>query len=70
VWGPSGMPADIVKKIAGDINRVLATADMREQFAKASTETLVMTTAEFAQFVRKEIDENGRVIKAAGIQPQ
>ena len=70
VWGPAGMPADLVNRIAGDINRVLATADMKEQFAKASTETLVMTTAEFAQFVRKEIDDNGRVIKAAGIQPQ
>jgi tripartite-type tricarboxylate transporter receptor subunit TctC len=70
VWGPSGMPAPLVAKIARDINTVLATADMKEQFAKASTETLVMTTPEFAQFVRKEIEENGRVIKAAGIQPQ
>ena len=70
VWGPSGMPAPLVAKIARDINTVLATADMKEQFAKASTETLVMTTPEFAQFVRKEIDENGRIIKAAGIQPQ
>jgi tripartite-type tricarboxylate transporter receptor subunit TctC len=35
-----------------------------------STEPLPMTTAEFAKFVRKEIDENGRIIRAAGIQPQ
>ena len=70
VWGPAGMPAELVDRIARDINRVLASADTREQYAKMSTETLSMTPAEFAAFVRKEIDENGRVIKAAGIQPQ
>ncbi len=70
VWGPAGMPAKLVEQIARDINRVLAAADMREQFAKASTEPLVMTTKEFAAFVRKEIEDNGRVIKAAGIKAQ
>ncbi len=70
VWGPGGMPPALVNRIAHDINSVLASADMKEQFAKASTETLVMTTPEFAHFVRKEIEDNGRIIKAAGIQPQ
>jgi tripartite-type tricarboxylate transporter receptor subunit TctC len=70
VWGPSGMPSALVNRIARDINTVLASADLKEQFSKASTEPFVMTTREFAQFVRKEIDENGRIIRAAGIQPQ
>jgi tripartite-type tricarboxylate transporter receptor subunit TctC len=70
VWGPSGMPANLVSKIASDINKVLASAELRDQYAKMSTEPLPMTTAEFAKFVRKEIDENGRIIRAAGIQPQ
>jgi tripartite-type tricarboxylate transporter receptor subunit TctC len=70
VWGPARMPPELVNRIARDINTALASADLKEQFAKASTETLVMTTPEFAQFVRKEIDEYGRVIKAAGIKAQ
>src|SRR3954469_5130845 len=70
LWGPSGMPPALVNRIARDINTVLASADLKDQFAKASTEPYVMTTPEFAKFVRKEIDENGRIIKAAGIQPQ
>lgn len=70
VWGPTGMPPKLVDSIARDINAVLATADLREQFGKLSTEPMPMTTAEFARFVRKEIDENGRIIKAAGIKPQ
>lgn len=70
VWGPAGMPADLVSRIARDINTVLASGDMKEQFAKASTEPLIMTTAEFSAFVRREIEESARVIKAAGIQAQ
>lgn len=70
VWGPSGMPPALVNRIARDINTALASADLKEQFAKASTEPFVMTTPEFKQFVRKEIEENGKVIKAAGIKPQ
>ncbi|MDB5809972.1 MAG: LacI family transcriptional regulator [Betaproteobacteria bacterium] len=70
LWGPSGMPKAVIDKIARDTNRVLASAELREQFAKASTDPLIMTRAEFGQFVRKEIDENGRVIRSAGIQPQ
>src|SRR6185369_5709840 len=50
VWGPSGMPAELVDRIARDINRALASADMRDQYAKMSTETLVMTPSEFAAF--------------------
>jgi tripartite-type tricarboxylate transporter receptor subunit TctC len=70
VWGPAGTPANIVEKIARDTNSVIASADVREQFAKLGSEPLSMTSAEFAQFVRKEIDDNARVIKAAGIQAQ
>jgi tripartite-type tricarboxylate transporter receptor subunit TctC len=29
-----------------------------------------MTPAEFAQFVRREIEETARIAKAAGIKPQ
>ena len=70
VWGPSGMPAELVDRISRDINRTLGSADMRDQYAKMSTETLVMTPSEFAAFVRREIEENGRVIRAAGIAAQ
>jgi tripartite-type tricarboxylate transporter receptor subunit TctC len=29
-----------------------------------------MSSAEFAQFVRKEVEDTAKVLKAAGIQPQ
>jgi tripartite-type tricarboxylate transporter receptor subunit TctC len=70
VWGPAGMPAELVDKISKDVNRVLADPGVRDRLAKLGNDTISMTPAEFSQFVRKEIEDYARVIKAAGIKPQ
>ncbi len=70
VWGPAGMPADVVDKISKDVNRALASPDVRERLAKLGNDTMSMSPAEFSQFVRREIEDYARVIKAAGIKPQ
>jgi tripartite-type tricarboxylate transporter receptor subunit TctC len=70
VWGPAGMPADVVDKISKDVNRALADPGVRERLAKLGNDTMSMTPVEFSQFVRREVDDYARVIKAAGIKPQ
>jgi tripartite-type tricarboxylate transporter receptor subunit TctC len=70
VWGPAGLPPKIVEKISKDIGRVLATAEAREQLVKLGSEALIMAPADFDKFVRKEIDDYTRIVKAAGIKPQ
>jgi len=70
VWGPAGMPADVVDKISKDVNRALADPGVRERLAKLGNDTMNMTPAEFSQFVRREIDDYARVTQAAGIKPQ
>jgi tripartite-type tricarboxylate transporter receptor subunit TctC len=70
LWGPAGTPAGVVDKIYKDTTRALASADVREQFIKLGSEPINMTPAEFSKFVRREIDDNARIIKAAGIKAQ
>ncbi len=70
VWGPAGLPADIVDKISKDVNRALADPGVRDRLTKLGNDPMVMTPPEFSQFVRREIDDYARVIKAAGIKPQ
>jgi tripartite-type tricarboxylate transporter receptor subunit TctC len=70
LWGPPGLPKDIADKINKDVNRALASPDLKGQLSKLGAEPMHMTSAEFTQFVRKEIDESQRIIKAAGIKPQ
>jgi tripartite-type tricarboxylate transporter receptor subunit TctC len=70
VWGPAGLPQDIVQKISVDVRKALADPGVKEKLIALGNDTLDMSPAEFARFVREEIDTYQRVIKAAGIKPQ
>ena len=70
VWGPAGMPADIVSKLNGDIRKALADPSVKERLANLGNDTMDMSAQEFARFVRSEIDDYQRVVRAAGIKPQ
>ena len=70
VWGPAGMPADVIDKISKDVKRALADPGVRERLAKLGNDTMSMSPAEFSQFVRREVEDYARVVKAAGIKPQ
>jgi tripartite-type tricarboxylate transporter receptor subunit TctC len=70
VWGPAGMPPKLVEQLSKDIGRALAAPDVREQLSKLGSEPMSMTPAEFDKYVRREIDDYSRVLKAAGIKPQ
>ena len=70
IWGPAGMPAGVIDKINKDVNRALAEPGVREQLAKLGNDTMRMTPAEFSQFVRREVEDYGKIVKAAGIKPQ
>ena len=70
LWGPAGMTANVVDKINRDVTRAVTSPDVREQLAKLGNDTMSMTPAEFSRFVRREVEDYGKVIKAAGIKPQ
>jgi len=70
LWGPPGMPADVVEKINKDVNRVLASPDLADRLTNLGTLPMSMSSAEFARFVRSEVEDTARVLKAAGIKPQ
>ena len=70
VFAPAGTPADIVDKINRDVGRVLQTPEAKERLAALGAEAMPMSPAEFRRFVRNEIDDSAKVIKAAGIKVQ
>lgn len=70
LWAPAGTPANVVEKINRDVNRAVADPGVSAQLAKLGNDTMSMTSAEFGKFVRREIDDYAKVIKAAGIKPQ
>jgi tripartite-type tricarboxylate transporter receptor subunit TctC len=70
VFAPAGTPADVVDKIGRSVNRVLDAADVKERMASLGAEAMTMTPAEFDKFVRAEMDDASKVVKAAGIKAQ
>jgi tripartite-type tricarboxylate transporter receptor subunit TctC len=70
LWGPAAMPADLVNKINADVNKALASPDLAERLTNLGTLPMKMSSAEFTQFVRREVEDTAKVLKAAGIQPQ
>jgi tripartite-type tricarboxylate transporter receptor subunit TctC len=70
LWGPPGMPADVVDKINKDVNRALASPDLSDRLVNLGTLPMSMSSAEFTQFVRAEVEETARILKVAGIKPQ
>ena len=70
LWAPAGTPQDIVDKINADVAKVLAMPDVRERLAALGAEPMVMTSADFRKFMREEIDDAAKVVKAAGIKAQ
>ncbi len=70
LFAPAGTPADVVDKINRDVNRVLREPEVRERMAALGAEAMTMTPAEFDKFMRAEMDDAARVVKAAGIKVQ
>jgi tripartite-type tricarboxylate transporter receptor subunit TctC len=70
LWAPAGTPPEIVGKISSDVRRALADPGVREKLAALGNDPMDMPPDEFARFVRSEMEDYARVVKAAGIKPQ
>jgi tripartite-type tricarboxylate transporter receptor subunit TctC len=70
LWGPAGVPADIVAKINSDVRRAVADPGVREKLVSLGNDTMSMTQSEFAKFVRRDLADTTDILKAAGVTPQ
>jgi len=70
LFAPAGTPTDVVDKINRDVNHVLREPDVRERLAALGAEPMPMTPAEFDRFMRAEMEDAAKIVKAAGIKVQ
>jgi tripartite-type tricarboxylate transporter receptor subunit TctC len=68
LWAPAGMPAALVERINRDVMRAMQMPDVLERYARLGAEPMRMDAAQFARFVRSEIEDSARIARAAGIQ--
>lgn len=63
-------PRDIVLRLNQEIIKAMTTPEMKERMAKLGTEPWTMSPDEFDALRRRELVDNERLIKAAGIKMQ
>jgi tripartite-type tricarboxylate transporter receptor subunit TctC len=72
-WGllaPPKTPPDVVIQINIDVNRILATPEMREVFLREGAEPAPMSAAQFAGTIRREIDGWKKVARDSNIKAE
>ena len=70
VWGPKGMSAPVVNKIATAIKRAGDEPASHERLVSLGNDSMSMTPAEFEKFFRSEVSETAVLLRAAGVKPQ
>jgi tripartite-type tricarboxylate transporter receptor subunit TctC len=70
VFVPAGTPAEIVQRLSRELLAVLAQPDMHARLGSVGVELDPLPPEPFGRFVRAQIEEWGKLIRAAGIQPE
>ena len=68
VLGPAGLPAAVVNKLNGDLNRAFGNPQVQKRFEDFGMEAMPGTPAQFAALSRAESNRWGPIIKQAGIK--
>lgn len=63
-------PKPIIDRLSAEITKILAMPDFREKVAAQGLEIFVSTPEQYGAALRSESEKFGRIVKAAGIQPQ
>lgn len=71
IFGPAGMPKDIVDKLNAELQVVLAEKDTQDRLGQLGFEVWPSKTPEeFAQYVRDQLAHWGTLIRQAGVRPE
>ncbi|MCU0898596.1 MAG: tripartite tricarboxylate transporter substrate-binding protein, partial [Burkholderiales bacterium] len=65
---PAKTPREIVKKLHDEVQKAIASPEVKERFAKLGAEPMPMSPEQFDAFIRDEMVANEKLIKAAGIK--
>src|SRR3954468_12041370 len=68
VLGPAGLPDAIVTRFNGELNKALASPEVRKRATDFGMETLPGTPAQFKAMARAEAKRWGPIIQAAGVK--
>ena len=70
LMAPAKTPKEIVARWNTEVDRILASPDLKTRFLNDGLEPMGGTQEAFAGFIRVEIEKYARLVKASGMKPQ
>jgi tripartite-type tricarboxylate transporter receptor subunit TctC len=68
MFAPAGTPKDIVDRLNAEVVKALQDPGVKDRLGKLGADPMTMKPVEFDAFVKKEIDLNADLVKAAGVK--
>lgn len=68
IVGPAKMPPAIVARLNEEINKAIATPELRERLSSEALEPMPMSSAEFAAFIAAEVDRWTKLVRERNIE--
>jgi tripartite-type tricarboxylate transporter receptor subunit TctC len=73
-WGmllaPAGTPPDILARLNAEVRRAYALPDVREALRRATVDPMLLSPEESREFLRKQFEKWGKLIKDIDFKPQ
>ena len=70
ILGPAGLPAEIVNRLNGAANEILASPDLRASLLKVGFEPHGGSPQDFAALIAGQLQQWAPVVKATGFQTE
>ena len=65
---PTGVPRDVITRLNAAIVKIVNTPEIRDAYMKQGLDPATSSPEEFGVFIRGEIAQNIRLVKAAGFK--
>ena len=70
MFAPANLPAPVAKRLEEEIIKALRSPDVKPKMDAAGMTVVAGPAAEFADQIRRESEQRGKLLKEAGIKPQ
>jgi tripartite-type tricarboxylate transporter receptor subunit TctC len=68
VWGPAGMPPELLTKLNAEVNRILKLPDIKQRLDLMGAEHRSLSARESHQLLQREYERWGRIIRESRIK--
>ncbi len=68
IWGPAGLPPNVTKRLIDALQKALTQPEVQQKLRALGTEPANRYGSDFETFVKQQFDQQGTLIKSAGIK--